>query len=258
MSDPSFNYSYTPTVEHRESNLFREEYYSGTDVKIYFDDEEQTEIGYISYELQEQLKPVYGYNSRTFDDVVIGNRIVTGSFTVPIKNTAKQNWDKVESSSYSENHQNEIEKYNNLEKDNLYNTDWFGTTAKTIRSKASANTANDEYATKLIALGYNLNLSKLTKESFQKAVGQFQKDVGLTVTKELNTITKDRIDDKIEALHAEQIDLTGLKGHLRANLSDQGKNLSGYGLILSKIKTEKGLVYYVVDNNGKKYYTEGE
>ena len=94
MAEPSYNYSYTPTVEHRESNLFREEYYSGTDVKIYFDDEDQTEIGYISYELQEQLKPVYGYNSRTFDDVVIGNRIVTGTFSVPIKNTAKQRWGK--------------------------------------------------------------------------------------------------------------------------------------------------------------------
>ena len=64
---------YIPRIEQREENLFTEEYYSSTDTKIYIDDIEQTEISYISYSLQEQLKPIYGYASNTFDDVAIGN-----------------------------------------------------------------------------------------------------------------------------------------------------------------------------------------
>ena len=86
MAANSLTYKYIPRIEQREKNLFVEEYYSSTDVRIYMDDEEQTEIGYINYSLQEQLKPIYGYSSRTFDDIAIGNRIVTGTFKVPIKN----------------------------------------------------------------------------------------------------------------------------------------------------------------------------
>ena len=86
MAANSLTYKYIPRIEQREKNLFVEEYYSSTDVRIYIDDEEQTEIGYINYSLQEQLKPIYGYSSRTFDDIAIGNRIVTGTFKVPIKN----------------------------------------------------------------------------------------------------------------------------------------------------------------------------
>ena len=85
MAD-SFTHKWIPRVDQQEKNLFIEEYYSSTDVQIKMDDEEQTEIGYINYAVQEQLKPLYGYASRTFDDVAVGNRIVTGMFKVPIKN----------------------------------------------------------------------------------------------------------------------------------------------------------------------------
>lgn len=131
-NDPSYNYSYTPTVDHREANLYREEYYSSTDTKIYMDNDEQTEIGFIQYEIQEQLKPVYGYNSRTFDDVVIGNRIVTGTFTVPIKNKAKQVFNVESYNGSNANLISGIDQYNLNEDNNLYNTDWFGSTARNI------------------------------------------------------------------------------------------------------------------------------
>ena len=90
MADTPFTHKYIPRIEQRENNLFVEEYYSSTDVKIVLGDVEQTEIGYISYAVQEQLKPLYGYNSRTYDEVAIGNRIVTGVFKVPIKNPEAQ------------------------------------------------------------------------------------------------------------------------------------------------------------------------
>lgn len=79
-------HAYISRIAQREPNLFLEEYYSSTDTTIEFDGIEQLEIGYIQYSVQEQLKPLYGYASRTWDDVAVGNRIVTGVFKVPIRN----------------------------------------------------------------------------------------------------------------------------------------------------------------------------
>jgi hypothetical protein len=90
MSQPTHTHKYIPRIPEREENLFLEEYYSGTDTKVYIDNEEQTEIAYISYSVSEQLKPLYGYASRTWDDVAVGTRIVTGAFKVSVKNPEEQ------------------------------------------------------------------------------------------------------------------------------------------------------------------------
>lgn len=86
---------YIPKVNKRESNIFLEEYYSGTDTKVYINDEEQTEISYIQYSVNEQLKPLYGYASRTWDDVAVGNRIVTGVLKMPIRNPKENDSNEV-------------------------------------------------------------------------------------------------------------------------------------------------------------------
>ena len=92
MAQPTYTHKYIPRIPEREENLFLEEYYSGTDTKIYItsESEPETEIAYISYNVSEQLKPLYGYASRTWDDVAVGNRIVTGAFKVSIKNPEEQ------------------------------------------------------------------------------------------------------------------------------------------------------------------------
>ena len=92
MAQPKHTHKYIPRIPEREENLFLEEYYSGTDTKIYITSESkpETEIAYISYNVSEQLKPLYGYASRTWDDVAVGNRIVTGAFKVSIKNPEEQ------------------------------------------------------------------------------------------------------------------------------------------------------------------------
>lgn len=77
---------YEPSFRANEHNIYVEEYFSGPDVRIYLDGQEQFEISQISYSIQEQLKPIYGYASRLYDEVAIGSRIVMGSFTVPLKN----------------------------------------------------------------------------------------------------------------------------------------------------------------------------
>lgn len=72
------------------TNVFREEYYTGTDVKITLDDV-PLELESIQYTIQEQQKPIYGYASRTYDAVSVGSRIVFGTLRVPVKNLLDNN-----------------------------------------------------------------------------------------------------------------------------------------------------------------------
>lgn len=254
--EPSYNYSYTPTVDHRESNLYREEYYSSTDTKIYMDNDEQTEIGFIQYEIQEQLKPVYGYNSRTFDDVVIGNRIVTGTFTVPIKNKEKQVFDVESYESPYTTLTAGIEQYNLNENDSLYNTDWFGSTARNINRHNNTNIDTDALI-KLIGLNkYDITTNANTLQ-YIKALKQFQKDNNLSVTGTLNNITKATLNEQFAMMSATAIRLDGIKGYDDFAMTKGGSTLSGDGLILQSIPVTDGIVYLVMDSNGKKFYVRG-
>jgi len=252
--EPSFNYSYTPTVDHREANLYREEYYSSTDTKIYMDDEEQTEIGFIQYEIQEQLKPVYGYNSRTFDDVVIGNRIVTGTFTVPIKNKAPQEFFKDTETSSNNELSAGINEYNTEEENNLYNTEWFGSTVRNIENYENQN-IDAEVLVKLTALGYDVDANATTQQ-YQKALKQFQKDNNISATF-LNSITLNTLNAKFNQLNAKEIELAGITGYNDLGLTRGAKTLYGNALILETIKKEDEDIYYIMDDTGSKYYIKG-
>lgn len=253
--DPSYNYSYTPTVDHREANLYREEYYSSTDTKIYMDDEEQTEIGFIQYEIQEQLKPVYGYNSRTFDDVVIGNRIVTGTFTVPIKNKAPQVFNVEPYGGYGGELTSGNAQYNLNEENNLYNTDWFGSTARNIDRHNNKNIDTDTLI-KLIALGYDVNTNSSTQQ-YEKALKEFQKNNDITATGIPNQVTKNALDEQFQMQSATPIDLSGVMGYDDLGMTRGGKQLYGDGLILQTIPSTDGTTYWVMDSNGKKHYVKG-
>ena len=252
MSDPSYNYSYTPTVDHRESNLFREEYYSSTDTQIYFDDTMQTEIGFIQYEIQEQLKPVYGYNSRTFDDIVIGNRIVVGQFSMPIKNKEKQLFE-VESEYADKPNDNGNDFFNRQEEEKLYDTDWFGSTAKNIKN-INDYSPDPEYMAKLIAIGkYNISTYS-SNEQFRQAIMKFQQDHKCSVTGVLNEQTKTKIDMEFMTMSAEEISLYDKKGYSNPETLKNGKTLDGTGLVLQRMRVNNNNVIYVLANDGKKYY----
>lgn len=82
----ALTHKYEPFIHTRQHNLFTEEFFSGPDVSIFFDGKEVKEISELSYNVQEQLKPIYGYDSMVFDDVAVGSRVVIGTFTVPISN----------------------------------------------------------------------------------------------------------------------------------------------------------------------------
>lgn len=132
----SFTYKYVPNPNRREANLFREEYYSSTDVRIFFDDEEQTEIASISYSINEQLSPIYGYKSRTWDDVAVGTRVVNGTIEMPIRNPEKQFYEnnvlkdalynnKDISAGFYEGNKNDI--YNDIQDNMLNDLEWADT-----------------------------------------------------------------------------------------------------------------------------------
>jgi hypothetical protein len=67
---------------------FPAEYFSGCDVRIYFNDILIDEIVQLKFALQEQVMPVYGYNSHNFDDVFHGAKIVTGSLAINFKDSS--------------------------------------------------------------------------------------------------------------------------------------------------------------------------
>ena len=60
-------------------------YYSGMCVRVYFGEYWVDEISEIEFSLQEQVAPIFGYASYTWDKVARGNRYVTGSFVVNYK-----------------------------------------------------------------------------------------------------------------------------------------------------------------------------
>lgn len=75
--------SYARPTDHRvEYQIFSSDYFSGADVKIYFGDIWVDEITNLAFQLQENVMPIYGYNSYTFDTVARGRRQVNGMFTL--------------------------------------------------------------------------------------------------------------------------------------------------------------------------------
>lgn len=80
------NLRYVPEYTTKQENIFVEEYFTGTDTKIFIDEKEATFIAAISYAVSESVLPLYGYNSYTFDDIAVGNRLVSGSILIPITN----------------------------------------------------------------------------------------------------------------------------------------------------------------------------
>lgn len=88
MSETVYSSKFLGDEKLREHNIFAEEYFTGSDIKLIANGKEIKQISAISYSLQEQLKPIYGYASYTYDDVAVGSRIVTGTFICPVRNLA--------------------------------------------------------------------------------------------------------------------------------------------------------------------------
>lgn len=70
---------FTSTVETNEAH---KRYFSSIDAEIYFGDIFIDDINSISYEVVEKILPIYGFNSRKFDFLLQGTRIIQGQFTI--------------------------------------------------------------------------------------------------------------------------------------------------------------------------------
>lgn len=190
----SMTHKYIPRIQQREENLFLEEYYSGTDTKVYLNNNEQSEISYISFSLNEQLKPIYGYASRTFDDMSVGNRIVTGVFKMPIKNPEEQDsYESVVEPSTLE----EINNKNQLEMNKKNNTEWINNNDKNDDTSYT-NDKVFEYQNKLKQLGYDASDSGTYDDQTRAAIKKFQKDNNISSSGTFNNDTIIEINNQIE------------------------------------------------------------
>lgn len=57
-------------------------YYSMIDAEIYFGDVFIEEAHDLQWMMQENRKPLFGYNSYVFDEMATGNRLISGQFTI--------------------------------------------------------------------------------------------------------------------------------------------------------------------------------
>ena len=230
-------HKYIPRIPQRQENLFLEEYYSGTDTKVYINNKEQTEISYISFSMNEQLKPIYGYASRTFDDMAVGNRIVTGILKIPIKNPENQDtYETVIETPLST--VEEIENINKTEQDKINKVEWITNT--TTETNNYTNNNIFEYQNKLLNLGYTPTNSGLLDVDTRNAIRKFQLDNELKTTDYFDNDTMAEIDTKIKMSNT-PIRITNSEAKVYTGLSVAS------GVVYTLMKGEK---FYYINNLG--------
>jgi hypothetical protein len=57
-------------------------YYSVIDAEVYFGNEYVEDVHDINWAVQQNVQPLFGYNSYTYDEVARGNRLIVGNFTI--------------------------------------------------------------------------------------------------------------------------------------------------------------------------------
>jgi hypothetical protein len=81
----SKNRAQSGTVEYTR---FGSEYFSGANVGVYFGDVLVDQVKDLQFNLQEQIVPIFGYGSYTYDAVAKGQRLVNGSFDIYFREAA--------------------------------------------------------------------------------------------------------------------------------------------------------------------------
>lgn len=184
---------YIPRTHQLDPNLFIEEYYSGSDTKIYIDGVEQTEISQIQFTIQEQLKPFYGYNSRTWDEIAVGNRIVIGTLTMPIKNTQENaTLKEVWRAGYEWSREQEIINFNDSESWKKDEQDWVqdDNTVWTKPEEDDEQTAFSDNQLNLLKNYTKDGIYKMSEDELRNLVRSIQQLSGeLELTGELDTDT---------------------------------------------------------------------
>lgn len=81
-----YNVSYRKTRSSsstvQESSAYLKRYYSCIDAELYFNNEYVEDISSIDWVVDQPVKNAYGYNSYTVDEYMIGNRLISGTFSI--------------------------------------------------------------------------------------------------------------------------------------------------------------------------------
>jgi hypothetical protein len=214
MINDKLTTKYDPAVERREHNVFTEEYFSGADVAIYIDGELIQNISSLSFQIQEQLKPLFGYASRTYDDIAVGNRIVVGTLRVPISNPEENSVEEIkemviqaEATDPKSNGnpntkpdwaESAVSKTDKRRFSELVNGMTSGYTDGDFAKMNSSSPYqyNDELKKvqrRLIALGYNVEVNGYYDSKTKKAILQIQHYAGLNETGTIDEATMNAI-----------------------------------------------------------------
>lgn len=62
--------------------IFLKRYYSVIDAEVFFGNEFVEDIAYIDWNVNQNVLPLFGYNSYTYDELARGNRIIQGVFDI--------------------------------------------------------------------------------------------------------------------------------------------------------------------------------
>ena len=188
MNNTQIIRQYEAPISQRQQNLFLEEYYCGTDTRIYIDNDEQTEISGISYNISEQLKPLYGYASRTWDDVAVGTRIVTGVLKIPIRNPIENTKEEEYMTVDEETTQDIIDRNNEKDKKEKEKLEWpdglehTSVTGDTVDVPEEDPGFISKWQKKLKKLGYDVEITGKHDKATKKAINKYQKDKGFPKT----------------------------------------------------------------------------
>jgi hypothetical protein len=71
-----------PSVEYQR---FSSDFFTGSDVRIYFGDTWVDDVTGLAFNVQETVQPIYGYASFTYDAIARGTRQVQGQFSINFK-----------------------------------------------------------------------------------------------------------------------------------------------------------------------------
>lgn len=177
---------YNPSINNRNSNLYIEEYYSSVDTQIKFNGKEFNNASYIQFSVQENVKPIYGYNSSTFDDVAIGNRLIVGVIRVPVKNNENESDISFSLSGNSNVIDNSPGWSKNIVNDNNSKEDNFKYSDMVKR-----------YQDILLNKGYPVNVTGYLDTDTRNAITKYQTNNNLYITGNFDNDTMYKLDGEV-------------------------------------------------------------
>lgn len=186
MSDTSpKTIAFNNASNNRDHNIYTEEFFGGADVFIYIDDELYEDISAVQFSVTENIKPIYGYSSRIYDDLAIGTRIVQGVIKVPVRN---QNKDKYITSNYKGARNNRLV---NTGTSNVPNWVYKYTTDKKTLGTSSVVSQYDTVGSSTIAaiqLRLGVEVTGTNDLTTQKAVIAYKKANSLEVDTNIDSV----------------------------------------------------------------------